>query len=383
VRSLKNQPETCMKNLNYLHLHVGAALLVLLSLLYVPTAHAAGSEYLRCAKQYRYNDAERLKCYERINAIKAQSASETPPVVPTAAIDVIESPLATVPIDQAGPIFTRSYLTRAWNLDDLNSRDDSRMGRLQPHKLNYLIARKSSVVNQQPHSPGIGSNTTTPNDFDEAEVKYQLSVKADIGSQKDIDWYGLKTFRLWGTYTQQSSWQLFNTRNSSPFRETNYEPELIATFGTTNQTGLRLVNLGWSHQSNGRTQPESRSWNRIYLQGGWEWNDRVSFLGRAWWRITENPLKDDNPDITDHAGRADMLIRWEPGDKSQAISLLLRNNLNRTNNRGFLQLDWALPENAGDSSRVHLQYTSGYGESLIDYNHRQNTIGLGFSFREW
>jgi len=209
-----------------------------------------------------------------------------------------------------------------------------------------------------------------------------LSFKADIGSQQQIDLLGIRTFRLWLAYTQQSNWQIFNSKNSSPFRETNYEPELIATLGTGNPTGLKLINLGWVHQSNGRHLPESRSWNRLYLQGGWEWNNNTSFLLRGWKRLYESPSNDDNPDITGYIGKADLLARWEPVDKSQAVAVLLRNNLNNPN-RGFVQIDWATPVKFGNAARVHVQITSGFGESLIDYNHSQTTFGLGFSFREW
>jgi phospholipase A1 len=210
-----------------------------------------------------------------------------------------------------------------------------------------------------------------------------VSFKTDIGSQQQIDILGIKTFRLWMAYTQQSSLQIFDTRNSSPFRETDYEPELIATLGTGNADGLKLINLGWLHQSNGRPLPESRSWNRLYLQGGWEWSNNASFLLRGWKRISESPEKDDNPDITDYVGKADLVARWEPMDKSYALALLLRNNLSGTHNRGFVQIDWATPAKFGNAARLHVQITSGYGESLIDYNYRQTTLGFGFSFREW
>ena len=52
--------------------------------------------------------------------------------------------------------------------------------------------------------------------------------------------------------------------------------------------------------------------------------------------------------------------------------------------RGFVQLDWATPllEYLG-AARLHLQITSGYGETLIDYNHKQTTIGIGMSFGDW
>lgn len=364
------------KSNNSIHLG-GLLLLALLCPELVPTAYAGGEEFALCAKKYPDNSAERLQCYD--NALAPASAPISLQPETSAPPDDNEE---ESPATRSAPIAERSYLTKAWNLDDRTNRDESKLGRLIPHRQSYLLVRKTGNVNSQPASPAVGHSTLTPNDLDALETKFQLSFKADIGSQKNINFGGLKTLRLWGAYTQQSNWQMFNTRNSSTFRETNYEPELIATFGTGNASGLKLVNLGLAHQSNGQHLPESRSWNRIYLQGGWEWGN-TSVLARGWWRIPENSLKDDNPDITDYVGRADLVARWEPADKSQALAVLLRNNLNLANNRGFMQVDWSMPVALGNSARLHAQLTSGFGESMIDYNHRQTTLGFGFSFREW
>lgn len=342
----------------------------------VSSACADSEAFALCAKNFQKDDAERLKCFDRALALPT-------PKIEAAVVDpkiTSQSPLvqAAPPVTRA----SRSYMTRVWNLDDRPRFDQSSLDRLQPHKQSYLIIRESSSPNRQPVSPAAGRSVLTPYDSDSMEAKFQLSFKTDIGALENLDLWGMKTLRLWGAYTQQSHWQVFNTRNSSPFRETNYEPELIAAFGTGNETGWKLLNLGFVHQSNGRTNPESRSWNRLYAQGGWEWGN-ISLLGRGWWRIPENTLKDDNPDITKYMGNGDVVARWEPDSKSQAVSLLLRNNLNVNQNRGFVQLDWSTPVALGRAARLYAQVSSGYGESLIDYNHRQTTLGLGVSFREW
>jgi phospholipase A1 len=348
----------------------------------VPVASAGADAFAQCAKNFPGNDVERLKCFD--------NATATVATVPVAVrvqpeSDESDEPAATATesvVKRDNSVSRRTYLTRLWNLDNRPPRDQSSLDRLQLHKQNYLIFRKTDSLNRQPSSPGIGNAVLTPYDLDSLEAKYLLSFKTSMYTKNDIDALGFKTFRLWGGYTQQSNWQVFNTRNSSPFRETNYEPEVIATFATGNETGLRLFNLGFLHQSNGRSKPESRSWNRVYAQGGWEW-DNISLLGRGWWRVPESSFKDDNPDITHYMGHGDVVVRWEPDNKSQSVALLLRNNLNTNQNLGFMQLDWSMPVALGTAARMHAQITSGYGESLIDYNYRQTTIGLGFSFREW
>lgn len=351
-------------------------------------------DFALCAKKHHGNNSERLKCFDSVLAIPiaATGSVALPTNSNTSSHDLAVNANAPLPDLSANPDVPvpaepvrdkRSYLSRAWNLDNHPRRDQSSLDRLQPHKLSYLIVRETSNTNTQPSSPAVGRTGAVPYNIDALEAKFQLSFKTDIGALENIDLFGLKTVRLWGAYTQQSHWQVFNTRSSSPFRETNYEPELIAAFGTGNDYGWKLLNLGFVHQSNGRTNPESRSWNRLYAQGGWEWNNNTSLLARGWWRIPENALKDDNPDIVQYIGRSDMTLRWEPDSKSQAIALLLRNNLNLSANRGFMQLDWSMPVALGHAARLHTQISSGYGESLIDYNHKQTTFGMGISFREW
>ena len=357
-------------------------LLCVLPLAIAPVAHAGTESFSLCANNYPDNDAQRLKCYDQAAAPFGATVDQIQEKPQVSLPALSEQTSAGTPADQAMPDEKRSYLTRVWNLDNHTSRDRSALDRLQPHQQSYLLIQKTSNMNDQPSSPAIGRTVATPYDLDAAEAKFQLSFKTDFATRQDLDFMGMKTLRVWGAYTQQSYWQVFNTRNSSPFRETDYEPEMIATFGTGNESGWKLLNLGFLHQSNGRSNPDSRSWNRLYAQGGWEWGN-TSLLGRGWWRIPESAAKNDNPDITHYMGYGDVVLRWEPDSKSQAVALLLRNNLSMSQNLGYMQLDWSLPVTLGKAARLHAQISNGYGESLIDYNHRQTTIGLGVSFREW
>jgi phospholipase A1 len=284
----------------------------------------------------------------------------------------------SLPRDKLGPGY---YLSDLWKLGP--GRERIGFDRLQTHRPVYvLLDRWTNNVNQAPASPAPGRSVTSPLDLNANEVKFQLSFKSEvISSDFGSELLGLASARLWFAYTQQSHWQLYTPRISRPFRETDYEPELILTLGTANEgDGWKLLNFGLVHQSNGRAQPESRSWNRIYAQGGWEWY-RVSVLGRVWARIPESSDRDDNPDIQDYMGRGDALIRWDMGG-DYAVSLLVRQTFKSHPSRGFLQMDLTTPALFGPA-RGYVQMTSGYGESLIDYNFRQTTLGFGIVYREW
>jgi len=274
-----------------------------------------------------------------------------------------------------------TYLSNLWKLGA--GRGSIGFDQLLTHRPVYvLLDRWTNNINQAPTSPAPGHSVTTPLDLNANEVKFQLSFKSEVISHDfGSELFGLDSGRLWFAYTQQSHWQLYTPSISRPFRETDYEPELILTLGTANEgDGWKLLNFGLVHQSNGRALPASRSWNRVYAQGGWEWY-RVSVLARVWARIPENPDRDDNPDIRDYVGRGDALIRWDLGGE-YAVSLLARHTLRVNPSRGFLQMDLTTPALFGPA-RGYIQMTSGYGESLIDYNFRQTTVGFGIVYRDW
>jgi len=273
-----------------------------------------------------------------------------------------------------------SYLERAWKL----AAEDKRIGidELQPYRPIYIVLGKhTDNVNTQPTSPSPDHTVPAPIPWNSDEMMVQLSFKSELMSRQDFGRkiLGLENVRLWFAYTQRAFWQIYNAGLSRPFRENTYEPEAIFTFGTGNGAdGWKLLNLGFVHQSNGRPLPQSRSWYRLYAQGGWEWGP-VSLLARAWWRVPEKPEKDDNPDIQSYLGRGDIQLRWNlENDKS--VTVLARRALD--SGHGFIEAAWTSRKLFGPA-RVYVQATSGYGESLIDYNFRQNTIGVGFAYSDW
>ncbi len=278
-----------------------------------------------------------------------------------------------------------SHLADAWKLG-ANDAGARRMTDILEYRPNYLILRWSDRPNTQPTSPAPGHESVE--EWNPEELQVQLGFKTELVSPRAFEragvtpalgHIGFDSVRLWFGYTQLMAWQVFNHSNSRPIRETDYEPEAILTFGTRNQgNGLKLVNLGLVHQSNGLQESEHRGWNRIYAQGGWDWS-RLSVLARVWHRIPE--ADDDNPDITDYLGHGDLVARYQT-EGGYLSSALFRRNL-RTR-RGYGEFNWATPplQSLG-TFRLYVRITSGYGETLIDYNHDQTTIGAGISIGNW
>jgi phospholipase A1 len=134
-----------------------------------------------------------------------------------------------------------------------------------------------------------------------------------------------------------------------------------------------------NHQSNGQTDPLSRSWNRAVLNLGFE-REPVSILLKTWCRFPESAEEDDNPGITRYLGYGEIWAYYFY--KKHRFGLMIRDNLRFEKNRGALQAEWSFPlffKNVAG----HLQYFNGYGESLLDYDHRTNRIGIGFIVVDW
>ncbi len=198
------------------------------------------------------------------------------------------------------------------------------------------------------------------------EAKFQLSFMKPML----YNIFGLNEVYAFA-YTQKSFWQIYS--HSSPFRETNYEPEVMVLFPIKHSI-LDGIKISLNHQSNGQDIPKSRSWNRVILETFYSFgNIRVNF--QLWYRIPEKKNDDDNPDILHYLGNGQIEI-YIPY-KSHLFKFTLRNNLKSSHNRGAFQFDWSFPVGYFKNTYIYFQYFSGYGESLIDYNRPIDKFGIG------
>lgn len=226
------------------------------------------------------------------------------------------------------------------------------------------------------YNSGISNAMIDEVESDPVEISFQFSFKAPI-----IEGIFDEQLSLYFGYTQASFWQAYNTEYSSPFRETNYEPEIFALWDQSialpYDWSFNRGTLNFVHQSNGQKGDLSKSWNRIetnlYLQ-----KDNFSLIASFWLRVPE-PNVDDNPDILNFLGHGQLMGIYKFNGKS--ITITMRNNLESNFKRGSTNIAFSYPIHK--KLRGYIKLFSGYGNSLAEYNKYTNSVGIGFLIANW
>ena len=351
------------------------------------------------------DDAARLRCFDRwASQQQAATPATTAPALasaqPTAPVDApVNAPgsqptPAPVIITMAAPEAHNcknprfSELSRFWELEAGSDCGTFGIRGYRPISLSWI---GSDSVNTQPTSPNPANTATSAVAFSTTETRIGLSIRTKIAQGLLTQLQPLRRDSLWFGYSQQSNWQIFSGDLSRPFRTTDHEPELTYIYPTEAQLPggwrMRYTGLSLNHQSNGQALPLSRSWNRVILMAGIEKDQRFLLQAKLWHRLPEDPADDDNPDMADLIGRAELMGHWRV-DPDNTLGLSFRHAL-RANANGSLKLEWL--KKLGDSGfagsnsglRFHTQFFSGYGDSLVDYNRRRTVLSVGLSLVDW
>ncbi|QMT30968.1 phospholipase A [Alysiella filiformis] len=346
----------------------------------IHTTHAASAEH--CATLS--DNAQRLACYDQLfapNQIKKASK---------AVLDLDKSYEKSRATGETEIVISESQITPTSKEDeafsslsflyDLDKNSSKGILSVREHEPMYIMpAWYNTSPNYTPHSPSRG---TSDNDIQKkqkrVETKMQMSFKTKL--MEDV----FKTRSdLWFGYTQQSNWQMYTLGDkSAPFRNNDYAPEIFMTQPVKANLPwggkLRVLGAGYVHHSNGQSRPLSRSWNRGYVFAGMEWGN-LTVVPRIWTRIDpETGEKDDNPDIMRYMGYGDLKFMYKFNDKHAAAATV---RFNPKHGYGAIQADYVFPIKG--RLKGYVRGFHGYGENLLEYNHKQTGIGLGVMLQGW
>ncbi len=211
------------------------------------------------------------------------------------------------------------------------------------------------------------------------DTKLQLSFKVRM----------LPLTGLYAAYSQIMLWRLWE--ESKPFRDINYNPEIFYRFEFGDAPNW-YIDLGlYEHESNGRAEHESRSWDRSYLRFSMTHALSSTSRARIHWNVkawVPYNYDYDNTDIARRRGlyevqvslvdafgswldRSDITLRFHGGGPS---------HVNPFQGGQELTLRFAPRLLSSSAAQIVVQYYHGYGENLLDYDVKKSVFRAGLGF---
>jgi len=239
-----------------------------------------------------------------------------------------------------------------------------------PYKQNYLLPYYYTA---SPYNAVYINQTPNNEKLNNSEVKFQLSFQIPI-------WQITKATSLSFAYTQLSYWQLYN--KNAFFRSTDYEPEIfIDTNFDWHLMGdwyFDAVKVGAVHQSNGFGDSLERSWNRIFLEASIA-NKNIMIRIRPWLVLQDKTYREYNPNLSKFMGYGELTFAYKINN--QVITLQTHGLVEHKGHYATAVASYSFPL----TTHLHgfLQVFSGYGQSLLEYNHRTNSFGLGVQLNDF
>lgn len=219
-----------------------------------------------------------------------------------------------------------------------------------------------------PYTAVYRQNTPNNQSVMHNELKAQLSLMVPVIPRLMNDKTSLNI-----AYTQLNYWQVY--ASSQYFRETNYEPEIFISHHPRSNW---LISAGLDHQSNGRGGDLERSWNRVIVSNLFS-GENWLFGIRVWNLIFKNGSSNlHNADIAHYLGYDAILFSYKFHSLTASIQV---QNLESKLARGSTVLTISYPISKNFS--LYGQYFNGYGQSLIEYNHKTQSAGIGIALNDW
>jgi phospholipase A1 len=243
---------------------------------------------------------------------------------------------------------------------------------LETYKVNYLLPYGYST-----------KEYVALGDLEYKNIEAELQVSFKLRIAKNL--FGLHE-SYYASYSHKSFWQIYVY--SSPFRETNYNPEAFVVIPIEDEYSifkLRSVKLAIAHKSNGKPNTEgvsvdgtpiqnlSKSINYVYTTIRTQYGTLIADLTLMAPLGTGENLS-DNPDIMEYIGYTKLKLTYFYYE--HMFTLMGRGNFQHK--RGAVEATYSYP--LQDNINFYTKVFSGYGESLIDYNRELTKVAVGFSF---
>lgn len=204
-----------------------------------------------------------------------------------------------------------------------------------------------------------------------SDVKFQISFQQRL-TKSVLPWHSY----LYLFYTQKALWNVLE--RSLPFHDLNFNPGIgVSRHIILKNRLVGKMTLMIEHESNGRDETASRSWNKVSLAGEAYISPFLMAHAKFWIPIVDGKY---NRDILKYSGISQAGFQAISLDDKWVLDMTLvkRQGWNFNFNT-IVQLGYRINHNSNQF--IMVQYYNGYGETLLDYNQYHSRIRVGLLIR--